>query len=411
MKTKALTITGLLSLFFTFTFAQVNTVDSSKMINLRIDPKTAKGGKVSQFFDEVSFIPLETTKESLFGAISKIEVVDDCYVIYDRDTKAVLIFDNKGKFKSKITADKIDPDNSASQAVFYGYSIKKQSDSSLIRIFSGKTNVYFNLDGKLKSKVAAKDDTYDWGVRFSDGTEVVESRPGDDDVLYDFMLLKNFKQIAAYFPFPKTRYQDNYFSSTVDPITDSKITDEKFYTRTFDYNIYTFTPKKLYLSYRLLLPAENSFPVDFTSNPIYFGKRKDYFNKQPNRISEIRNIYKIGSNLFFKIYTLNGNEMRDGLIYNLKNSSLTSIKNLEPDQLSMFLPITDMDGFDDFDNSGFQIFDGTYLYTNMSSLAMFTFKEQSAGKNAKYNSELQSYFKTQDRKSNPVIIKLKPKKI
>jgi len=41
---------------------------------------------------------------------------------------------------------------------------------------------------------------------------------------------------------------------------------------------------------------------------------------------------------------------------------------------------------------------------------MFTYKEQSVNKNPNYTAAMKNYFKTQDRKSNPVIIQLKPKK-
>ncbi|RZL13073.1 MAG: 6-bladed beta-propeller, partial [Pedobacter sp.] len=55
------------------------------MKTLRLDPSTARGAAASQVFDEVKFIPLETTKESLFGSISQFVVTDGNYIVYDYD--------------------------------------------------------------------------------------------------------------------------------------------------------------------------------------------------------------------------------------------------------------------------------------------------------------------------------------
>ena len=61
-------------------------------------------------------------------------------------------------------------------------------------------------------------------------------------------------------------------------------------------------------------------------------------------------------------------------------------------------------------NKGFHLYKDDYFYTSYSSLAMFSFKEQLGDKNKVFSPQMQEYFKTQDRKSNPVIIQLKPKK-
>ncbi|WP_449436084.1 6-bladed beta-propeller [Pedobacter steynii] len=85
-------------------------IDSSKMVTLRIDPSSARGSTVSQFFDEVNFIPLETTKESLFGSISQLKMTNDNYFVFDWETKAVLIFTKSGKYVAKVSASKIEKD-------------------------------------------------------------------------------------------------------------------------------------------------------------------------------------------------------------------------------------------------------------------------------------------------------------
>ncbi|RZK75654.1 MAG: hypothetical protein EOO92_15845 [Pedobacter sp.] len=117
------------------------------------------------------------------------------------------------------------------------------------------------------------------------------------------------------------------------------------------------------------------------------------------------------NNLFFKTASWSWTKDRkNALIYNVKNAALTSLTNIEPDSLSQYLPVTDAGYFYDFLNRGFHNFDGTHFYTSYSSLAMFSFKDLNEGKNRKYSVAIENYFKTSDKKSNPIIVKLKPKK-
>src|SRR5690606_790590 len=86
---------------------QESPVDTSTIRTLRIDPTTASGGNMSQVFDEINFIPLETTKESIFGDIGQLEVTENLFIVFDHDTKCILIFDRKGKYKTKIDMGKV----------------------------------------------------------------------------------------------------------------------------------------------------------------------------------------------------------------------------------------------------------------------------------------------------------------
>lgn len=101
--------------------------------------------------------------------------------------------------------------------------------------------------------------------------------------------------------------------------------------------------------------------------------------------------------------------LNKAIIYNLKTTEITSLKDLKPDSLSSFLPVTDAGAYHDFANKGFHLYKDDNFYTSYSSLAMFSFKQQLGLKFDKFSPQMEQYFKTQDRKSNPVIIQLKPK--
>ncbi|WP_285059969.1 6-bladed beta-propeller [Pedobacter ginsengisoli] len=398
--------------------AQASKVDSTGMRTLRIDPFAARGASVSQFFDEVTFTPLETTKESLFGAIQQLKVTDEHYIIYDWETKAVLIFTNAGKYVAKINASKIEKDPKVKDQSFYGFNIKKEDGQTLIEISSGKQIYYFDLTAKLIRKVPVnkdktKEKDYTNYKKFSDGTIIDQAfleESGKDSIYYNISLLKDGKRVESYFPYRNSDHKgdERWHGGR---IYDYGNPDEFLFIKNFYYNIYKLTSKKLSLAYRILFPAVNSLPMDYDTNPIYKGKGYDYYEKNRDVFFELTNSYLHYNNLYFQVRNWNwSRDEKKAFIYNLKTAELTSLADIEPDSTSQFLPVTDLASQYDFTNKGFHLVTPEYFYTSYSSLTLFTAKEQNEDKNRKYNAAITEYFKTQNKKSNPIIIKLKPKK-
>jgi len=396
--------------------AQLAKVDSTEMVTIRIDPESSRGAKVSEIFSEVKFIPLETTKESLFGSIDHLELTKNCFVVYDHDTKAVLIFNKDGKFKAKVNSSKLNESDEKDKQAFYGFKLIKANETELIRIASGKQYYLFDLDGKLTKKYPIEmKDSKENHFKFADSITTIApfhvSRNGKDSTFHEIAILNNNKEIALYFPLEFDRFKTDQYIGAGNPITDSQLKNELFYIRYYDYNIYRIKPKALSLAYRIIFPANNSVPKDFLTNPDYKNKRVEYFQKNPTQIFGISNPYLIGNNLYIKANNWGWNlDAKTALIHNLQTGALTSIKNLEADSLSQFLPVTDGGSFTDFYNHGFHLYEDDYLYTSYSSLAMFSYKDLNAAKNIKYDPLLSKYFDTQNKKSNPIIIQLKPKK-
>ena len=404
--------------FSTAAWAQKGKIDSTEMLTLRIDPQTARGAAVSQIFSEVEFIPLETTKESLFGSISQLKIIEDNYVVFDYDTKAILIFGKDGKYRSKINASNIEQDkNDKNKSELYGFTLEKENNINYIAVFVGSRIFYFDLNGKLVKKLLEKDyasrrNTRDF--KFTNQNTVVRpdflERNGKDSTYYELGIINKNKDSVGFFPYNVKRYDDDEFWGSGSRSYQSS-PDEVLYLNYYSYDIYKARPAKLSLSYHIIFPAVNSLPIDFATNAVYIKKRGEYFRNNQKVFYGLSNIYLIGNNLYLKTHSYGWDRaMKKALIYNLKTSELTSIQDLEPDALSSFLPVTDASGdFYDFISHGFQLYENGYFYTSYSSLAMFAFKEQSEGKTTKYPPYLEAYFKTQNKKSNPVLIKLKPK--
>ncbi len=69
--------------------------DISQKSNLLEDP--------SNLFDKIELIQLETTDSSLIGNINKIELLDSSVYILDGTQRCILVFDNYGNFKKKLS--------------------------------------------------------------------------------------------------------------------------------------------------------------------------------------------------------------------------------------------------------------------------------------------------------------------
>ncbi|MGE4568982.1 MAG: 6-bladed beta-propeller, partial [Bacteroidales bacterium] len=80
----------------------------SEVENLRtiqVDPDHAlTTGLASEIFSQYSFVPLETSQNSLLGSIDELILYNTCYYILDKLSKSIFAFDLNGKYRFKISA-------------------------------------------------------------------------------------------------------------------------------------------------------------------------------------------------------------------------------------------------------------------------------------------------------------------
>lgn len=383
-----------------------NVVDTSKVEILRLDLKSARGIPVSKMFDEVKFIPLETTTQSLFGEISKLEVTKGCYIIADQDTRCVLLFNLDGGFRTKIKFDKPSP------AFPLEIKVLDNSNGGDFQVKNGNYISFFDLKGKLIKKVEAKlVDDKKTAFLFNSENILVKTNYEANDNDYEIALLKDGKEIGSYFPHEKDYTRNDQFMGSGVSITSSGIPNEIFYKRFYDYSIYRITPLGITLDYKLIFPSEYSLPLDFLSNKDFINKRIDFIQKNRKVFYGINNIYKFGNNLFFSgaCMDLSRAHKRD-FIFNLNTRDLIAIQDIEPDALSSYLPITNLGLNPNFFFHGFHLYKNGYLFNSIPSIDMLVLKSQNPNKQIKYDAALTSFFRIASKKSNPVLVILKPKK-
>lgn len=394
---------------------QLIKTDTAHYLKVRIDPSNANGGNVGDVFDQVKYIPLETTAESLFGSIKQLEVTDECFVILDNSTNCILIFNRDGKFRAKIkgSADQL-------RLPLRNMSINRFTRQIVFSGDRGKSYTYCNFDGKEEKTVkyaASTKNEIDLNKHFFIARDKIINYSGYEPA---DSLRENFKPFSrSLLQFAKTD-RTVYAKGLIYHPSQGKTIDMGSGQFTYQgkdttfmlgkmrpYSIYQITPNSITLRYRFVFPALSSLPENQSFDTNDPSSIMGYFEKHNQEILALNNCYQIGSNLLFQAETW-GRSKEDDLIYNLKSGNLIAVKHLSPDELSSFLPVYDAKGTTS-GTKGISSSDGKYVYVSISSLGMFTARDDYKDKNPKYDAALTNYFKNGTVKDNPVIVQLKLK--
>jgi len=296
-------------------FGQVATVDT---IVLRIDPEVAMGGVSSKIYNEVTYIPLQNSKECVIGEVSKLEVVDKFYIVFDRGLDQIVIFNQDGSYHAKCanipglhkTANMI---NNFNYNVFGDFAVNKLKQEIIVRTRLDLGNLYiFNYQGALKRKVPLE--TNDNNKRFLGFACLDSSR-----YVYcvqPFSLQKNTSDGNNYIVYftdnfssdlkkelsfiPNTIAGGDLLATLNGPFYQSGASDKCFFTHSYDYNLYLMNRDGISRVFKVLLPLDYSVPNDFLTNgEKYKSKRVEYLMNNKQKVYIISDVYNFGDYLFF----------------------------------------------------------------------------------------------------------------
>ncbi|MEJ7559994.1 MAG: 6-bladed beta-propeller [Pedobacter sp.] len=386
-------------------FAQ-SSVSFSKNITtkkLYINPEYARGGLDSTIFRSVTFIPLETTKESIFGKIYKMEVTGDYFILSDQNTSSILIFDKKGKFKTKIDGRKFE------KGMSVDFTVDHEQRHIITRSF--KTLLRFNFEGKLV-KQSSMNELYSTIASLNPNTLAyspfvyLTRSIKKDSINYFVKYLRNISVDKQLQPFNVLQYGTPANLATMDTQKPynfyySGIKNKLLFTGNYNTNIYELSSSGIENTYTLVFPQANSLPVDSVANLPTVIEMQTYLKKNEEQIYNLRGLYSIGNSLYFETVMTSLMAKDRYFIYNIKTQDLVSLNRISPGMMSHYLPLLSYYG-------SIIGCDGKYIYSTVSSLDMFQAKEATALKKANYPPLIEEYFNTQDRKSNPVIVQLQP---
>jgi len=171
-----------------------------------------------------------------------------------------------------------------------------------------------------------------------------------------------------------------------------------FYTRSYDYNAYLINGNGIQGIYQFLFPLGYTLPKNFLDSS-FIGKQRDYiFNH--NVVYGLSDIYKVKDNLLFCIQKFEA-PAHLSLLYNLKSGNLYSPYNVTPDSSNGFLP------FSSGDQVNVLAADSSSFYTSVPAYELIAAYEASKDKSPVYKLPIQAFLKKNDRKSNPIIVRLR----
>lgn len=370
----------------------INVRSQTPNLSIRIDPDNAKGANVSDFFDKVEIIPLETTKESVFGRVYQLKVIDNRFIIGDAETDALLIFSADGKFIRKLKMQK-------------DFSVDRENKRIVILDVDHKVSFY-DLNGHFlgAKKIIGE---YDKIFSFPNGGFALNSpRPLQpskiQEIKHDVVLVdSSFKILDSIFPYDAS-FGIIDFNQYYDLFND-QANGISIFSLPYRYTVSEISDRGVDKTYKFIFPEKYSLPKDFDNDSLFFNKRKDFiFNPKTSQdyysFKGLNPFYRHRNFLIFntnQVYMTYNND----LLYDLNSNSTYSLNRFTGDSTSFYLPILHSQS-----QQSLQAVDGSNLYTTMPASAFLQLKNEvsSAGKSSDELFRLSEKIKATD---NPIIMR------
>jgi hypothetical protein len=380
-------------------------VNAQEPLTLRINPDDAEGGPASRYIKKVTYIPLETNKESTLPFISSLTLSKNYYAIYDMESYVIMLFTKEGKYHSKIKLD-----SSLTKEETYPLNIYIHEKEGLIEIPAKPETFFYDFSGKLIKKTATVKPMYHndmYKAMLSGGYEIHFNTVRKlllDTVKYELLVYDSTGRTVQKF----LSYPAGYIINSAERYGNLvKAYDENdstaYFTRLYDYGVYEVGPSHFKQLYRFLFPLNISLPINFRNNPAYSKKREEFIYEHRDFVEYIRFEALKNDKLFFGLKNLY-------YIYDIKTGRLVCRDKILPDSISYYLPTcldqTQSIAYGGMVRNGLD-FDGTCFYGYADASVLFKYQKENEAKKITYPPELEAFFKNKkNRGANPVLIKI-----
>jgi len=378
-----------------------------------VDPTYARGGGASDFFDEISFIPLETTNESSFGILQDMQVSKNYFAFADIITKAIFVFKSDGSFHYKIT--ELPFLGKSAPGFFRALSgfVLQESTEMIYIVYQGSDKnqtrymAVFSPDGKLIQSKQLNPLFASLTGKFSfldNGKAVFATSTKDVVTGHYFSIIENFDTTLKYLyqrklNDPYTRNWSNEYS------LESYSARGSIWARLFDNVFYHFDSHGNMSSYTILLQADLVLNPEFYNDSVIIKREQNTYNylaAHRDKISEIGDFHKVNDILAFRFTRYNSSSPKDAFWYSLATNNLYAAGRISADSLCYGLPVFALPSILGSHED--------YIYLSAPAFVMFNAIEDLTNKKWESNPALKSYFSTQNSKSNPILVRLKFKK-
>ncbi|HMH35198.1 MAG TPA: 6-bladed beta-propeller [Puia sp.] len=368
------------------------------VINLRVDPENARGGTASQVFSDVKFIPLETTKESLFGQIDQMEVTDSFFIVLDQQSRSILVFTREGKLHKRIKSP-------GPEKYFNYFALDRVAREIIASNNYADGLLIYNYDGLFLRKEPCPEHVqslfYLGNRSFVYNIERISQAVPSNKSSYDLALSTGYNSITKYLNPYNPKCEDGEFNMMSNPINFSGVPGSCMFSLPFSYSVYQLNDTGVLCRYNFILPLKYSLPSGFDTGCSFANKRAEYVYHDPENIDKINSIGRVFRSGDYILFTAISSHFKIGsdwnYAYNTRSGNLISFSKVTPDSSSSHLPIL----ASVFEN--INAIDGNNIFASCPSFRLLSFKGIS-DRPIVYPDALKELFSTGNKTSNPIII-------
>jgi hypothetical protein len=389
-----------------FSSCQTSSPQNDKLASgfsnqISVLPNDTTRGYSEDIFENVDYIPLETTSASLLSKIDKLLTTEKYFAVLDKSSNAIFLFGKNGSFKRKFVLPengkykvKINDFDISGDTVFV-YDIN--SEANKVAMFSTEGNslgtltaphpfIYFTrASGKMFYNLFYRFDTNDpQGSQFS-------------------LISTNNKGSIEQKYFPYNNKETSPADILLPEQTFFKSKNTTYFSRPGNPVFYKLGNHGMEDSTLINLPKNLRLPVDYLTNPSY-RKEGPYYITQNNRnmIWNINDIYVLKDR--YLTFTLKSiNKPYNVIFFDLTTKKYKSVPNMYYGINTSYLPLFERN---------IRACDGEFLYGSLNADLLFKLMIQvPAKKIAASNKVLKDFFGHGNTHSNPVITKFNIKSI
>lgn len=381
------------------------------------EPKSASGGKQSDFITCQGIIVFENTTESRFDRYSRIIPTKKFFVVCDYSAKKILVFDKTGRFIKKFgnkldfgrLSYNVEKDGLEIVSTNKMYRLTNKDNAQILEDYQNPKNLkyfrkyFIDLTDTLhfavhKQKVISADILHP--LSYIDGMHLVNQVTVDKHFAknedYELKLYRNDSLLKQYFVYDKKKDSRYIFENASVSITTSATPDKKWITHPYDYAIYVLQKDSLYKAYDMVLPADRAMPPDFFERTFQNKTEKDNYLRLNRRLVKQFHVYNVSDRYVnFTMQTMQFESQQ--FLYDTRSKTFYNFDKLTPDSLTYFLPLCKNVAFTD----------GLDVYARIYSSEGQRIADEHSKDTIQYPPLLDAYFKTATENSNPVLIQFK----
>ncbi|MGC4102659.1 6-bladed beta-propeller [Ferruginibacter sp.] len=378
------------------------------------EPKSAAGGKQSDFITINSYVVFETTSESRFDRYSRIIPTKKFFVVCDYSAKKIFVFDKSGRFIKKF-GNKLDfgrltyneqKDGLEMVTTNKMYRLTNKDNAEILEDYQNPKNLkyfrkyFIDLTDTLhfsvhKQKITHTDILnpvpYINGMHYVNKITVDKNFEKKED--YELKIYRGDSLLKQYFKYDKKKDSRYIFDGGNVTVSSAAKEDQRWVTHPYDYSVYALQNDSLYKVYDMILPMDRAIPADFLSKDFQNRTEKDNYLRQNRRLVKQFYVYNVsGRYLNFTMQTMMFEWQQ--FLYDTKTKTFYSQDKISPDSSTYYLPLCRNVAFND----------GHTVYARMYAADGQKILEDHKKDDVKYPPLLEAYFKTATADSNPVLI-------